>query len=212
MIEFLKQLTDWLYRAKCYFCGKSCLSGLICEDCYEKIEVLSPKPIKFAGSASVYTVGLYCGNLRKMIRGIKYHKKKELAIPMAKLMYTQLKNLAEFNDFEIVPVPLYKKRQKQRGYNHMELVGAELSKLTGQGLNTKIVERIKDTKPQYRLSRRERAENLHRAFKVKAENYNGKKLLLIDDICTTGTTFEEIIREFGRQQYGSPLFYPLAIK
>ena len=96
-------------------------------------------------------------------------------------------------------MPLYKEREKQRGYNHMVLVAQEFSKLTGYPVNKEITKRIKSTKPQYKLSRKERIENLRGAFKVNAEKYDGRKLLLMDDICTSGTTLKELIKELQKQ-------------
>ena len=82
----------------------------------------------------------------------------------------------------------------------MTLVGEEFARLTSNTLNTDLIKRIKDTKPQYKLKRHERMQNLHGAFKVDKNFYHGKTLLLIDDICTTGSTFEEMIKEFAKNR------------
>ena len=63
-----------------------------------------------------------------------------------------------------------------------------------------LVKRIKDTKPQYKLNRAERLKNLANAFEVNRKFYNNKTLLIIDDICTTGSTFEEIIKSLNKQE------------
>ena len=76
----------------------------------------------------------------------------------------------------------------------MELVCEEFSRLTGFECNFNLIKRIKDTKPQYRLSRIERLKNLEKAFEVNKNAYLGKTVLIIDDICTTGSTFEEMIK------------------
>ena len=81
----------------------------------------------------------------------------------------------------------------------MELVAVEFCNLTGYEPNFNLIKRIKDTKPQYRLSKRERAANLHEAFEINKSAYiEGKKVLILDDICTTGSTFEEMIKEFKK--------------
>ena len=78
----------------------------------------------------------------------------------------------------------------------MELVTEQFCNLTGYEPNFNLIERTKDTKPQYRLTKKQRAQNLHKAFHINTSKYiPDKKILLIDDICTTGSTFEEIIRE-----------------
>ena len=78
----------------------------------------------------------------------------------------------------------------------MELVAEELSKMSGFKCNFDLIKRIKDTKPQYKLNRTERLQNLADAFVINKDLYKGKTLLIIDDICTTGSTFEEMIKIF----------------
>ena len=80
----------------------------------------------------------------------------------------------------------------------MEIVCNEFSKLSGFECNFELVKRVKDTKPQYKLTKKQRAENLAEAFCVRKEFYKGKTILILDDICTTGSTFEEIIRELNK--------------
>ena len=110
-------------------------------------------------------------------------------------MGSQVVNLAINNkDFELVAVPLHPKRIKARKYNHMELVCEEFAKFSGFECNFGLIKRIKDTKPQYKLSRTQRLQNLSKAFEVNREAYRGKTVLILDDICTTGSTFEEMIK------------------
>ncbi|EKE02393.1 MAG: hypothetical protein ACD_20C00395G0023 [uncultured bacterium] len=195
MINIIKQLLDWIYRRNCYFCHKPSSTGIMCQTCYEKIELNFPEPTKVVNGVPVYSASLYIDNLKKLIRGLKYHKQKELAKYMAEILYTYWQNTSLTNEnIEIIPMPLYKKRQKQRGYNHIELVAEEFSKLTGFPVNKSLVKRIKDTKPQYRLKRVQRLENLKDAFEIDQKAYNKTKLLLLDDICTTGITLGEMIK------------------
>lgn len=149
---------------------------------------------------NVYCATHYQDVLQKIIRGIKYHKQKELAYYLAKLMYEYWVRLQIKGDYMIIPVPLSKERQKKRRYNQVELVAQEFSKLTGYKINTNLVERVKDTKPQYNLNRAQRIKNLANAFRVNKSLYNGEKLLIIDDICTTGATFETLIKEFQKNK------------
>lgn len=199
MINIITQLLDWIYQKKCYFCHKPSESGLMCMECYEKIDLNIIEPVRIINSVEIYSASLYIDNVKKLIRGLKYHRKQELAQYLAKIMYNYWQNLKiSAEDFEIVPMPLHSARQKNRGYNHVILLAEEFSKLTGYSFNTDITERIKNTKPLYSLTRRERMENLHGAFKVNPQKYSGKKLLLMDDICTTGASFQELINAFKR--------------
>ena len=122
---------------------------------------------------------------------------RELAYYQAKFMWQYWQKLNIEGSFQIIPVPIYYKRLKQRKYNHMELVAQEFSKLSGYPVNVELMERIKDTKPQYKLNKSQRMCNLSNAFKVHPEKYlPDKKILIIDDICTTGSTYEEMINTF----------------
>jgi len=80
----------------------------------------------------------------------------------------------------------------------MELVAIEFCNFTGYEPNFHAVKRIKNTKPQYNLSKSERLKNLSNAFQVNTTQLQNKRILLIDDICTTGSTFEELIKEFKK--------------
>ena len=198
MNDFLISLLDWIYKKRCYFCRSSNESVKMCSKCFDELEFL-PVQIsrKFKGT-SIYCAGVYSKNLQKMIRGLKYHNQKDLAYYQAKFMWQYWKRLGVDGNFRIVPVPIFPKRKKQRKYNHMELVAEEFSRLSGYDVNFKLIKRIKDTKPQYKLNKSQRILNLAKAFEVDRAAFTpGKKLLIIDDICTTGSTFEEMIKEFN---------------
>lgn len=196
MKKILESLLDLIYRKKCYFCGKSKYSIKMCPSCYEKLEFSDRIANRIVNGVDVYCAGIYTKELQKLIRGLKYHKQRDLAYFQAKFMYEYFANLDNLKnkDFELIPVPLHQNRMKKRKYNHMELVCEEFSKLSGFECNFELIKRIKDTKPQYRLSRVQRLKNLSGAFEVNKNKISGKPLLIMDDICTTGSTFEEMIK------------------
>ena len=170
----------------------------MCSRCYEELEHLAFTPQRIVEGKKVYCAGVYSKNLQKLIRGLKYHNQRDLAYFLARFMLDYWSQITNRTDFEVVPVPIFSKREKQRKYNHMNLVGEEFCKLTGNTLNTSLVSRIKNTRPQYNLKRPERIKNLENAFAVNSQNYKGKTILLIDDICTTGTTFEQMIKQLKK--------------
>ena len=198
MKDFLISLLDWIYKKKCYFCRSSKECVKMCSQCYAELEHLALTPQRIVEGKKVYCAGIYSKNLQKLIRGLKYHNQRDLAYFLAKFMYDYWSQITTDTGFEVVPVPIFPKREKQRKYNHMTLVGEEVCKLTGNTLNTTLIKRVKNTKPQYNLKRPERIKNLENAFKVDVKNYKGKTVLLIDDICTTGTTFEQMIKELKK--------------
>ncbi len=195
MENFLIGLLDWIYKKKCYFCKDSKESVRMCSKCFDELEFLPVQVNRKYKGTNIYCAGVYSKNLQKMIRGLKYHGQKDLAYYLAKFMYQYWQKLNIQGDFQIIPVPLYPKRLKQRKYNHMELVACEFAKLAGYEVSSNFVRRIKDTKPQYKLNKVQRMLNLDKAFEIDKNNIQcNKKYLLIDDICTTGATFEEIIK------------------
>lgn len=198
MLQKLSNLLDWIYKKKCYFCRSSKEAVKMCSKCYDDMDFLPVQINRIIEGKKVYCAGVYSKNLQKLIRGLKYHNQKDLAYYLAKFMAEYFSKITDKTDFEIIPVPIYPKREKKRKYNHMNLVGEELARITSNSLNKNLIKRVKDTKPQYKLKRHERLQNLNGAFEVDKSNYTGKFLLLIDDICTTGSTFEEMIKEFAK--------------
>lgn len=198
MKKFLDKLLDWVYKKRCYFCKSSKEAVKMCSKCYEELDFLPVQINRIVEGKKVYCAGVYSKNLQKLIRGLKYHNQSDLAFYLAKFMYEYFFKVSDNCDFEIVPVPIFPKREKKRKYNHMNLVGYELARLLGCSVNTELIKRIKDTKPQYQLKKAERMKNLAGAFEVNKEKYSGKTILLIDDICTTGSTFEEMIKELQK--------------
>lgn len=199
--KFINNLLDYIYKKRCYFCGSNKEYVKMCSKCYEQLVFNEYSVDRNILGVKIYTAGVYEKNLQKMIRGLKYHHQKDLAYYQAKFMWEYFSQIIENEhlekNFQVIPVPLYKTREKQRGYNHMQLVAEEFCKLNNFTPNYKLIERIKETKPQYKLSRKERMNNLNRAFKVNTQELLNKPILIIDDICTTGSTFESMIEELN---------------
>lgn len=198
MLKKLESLLDWIYKKKCYFCKSSKEAVRMCSKCYAQMDFLPIKTNRTIEGKKIYCAGIYSKNLQKLIRGLKYHNQRDLAYYLAKFMAEYFNQITNRTDLEIIPVPIFPKREKKRKYNHMNLVGKEFCRITSNTLNTELITRIKDTKPQYKLKREERIKNLSNAFKVDKSKFNGKTLLIIDDICTTGSTFEEMIKELKK--------------
>ena len=198
MKDFFIGLLDWIYKKKCYFCKHSDECVRMCSKCYESLEHLRPEVNRIVQSKNIYCAGVYDKNLQKLIRGLKYHNQRELAKYLAKFMYEYWLLIDGKSNFQVVPVPIYKTREKKRKYNHMNLVAEEFCNLSGCTLNLDLIKRIKNTKPQYNLKKHERENNLKNAFEVDESNLLPMKILIIDDICTTGSTFEEMIKEFAK--------------
>lgn len=95
----------------------------------------------------------------------------------------------------IIPVPLYKADKQARGYNQSELIAKEVAKALKINICTESVIKHKKTQAQKKLTKNERAVNLTKAFSVvRPDMISGKNILIIDDVCTTGSTFTELAK------------------
>lgn len=101
----------------------------------------------------------------------------------------------------IIPVPLHPSKKKKRGFNQAERLGKIFSQHTGVALNTELVHRVKNTPTQTRLSPEERLNNLKDAFKIfSTQSLSGKRILVVDDVLTTGATCSEVARVLKKEE------------
>jgi len=192
----------------CFGCKKE--GTYLCEDCLATIEIfkehkrISHKILDDLFVATDYSHPI----LKKMILSFKYEPfAKELAKDLANLIkihFLLLDKKFDFSDFIFLPIPLSKKRLKWRGYNHAKEIAKELSEFFGAKILEDVLIKVKETKPQVSLPEKERKENLKGAFKVKnPELIFGQKIVLVDDVFTTGTTLSEagkVLKEAGAKR------------
>ncbi len=203
MIKLLEKLLNLIYIQPCYFCRSTKEDKILCSKCYKKIHFMPESVFKVINGCNVYACCLYDGIIKSLIRDLKYHKKKKLAKLQAQLMYEYWQELHKSSDFIIVPVPIHKNRLKERKYNHMDLIAEEFSLLTNYKINKNLILRIKDTQKQFNLKKAERIKNIKGAFVVNEEEIleKSQKILIIDDITSTGITLEEVIKPLKKAGY-----------
>ncbi|MDD3593227.1 MAG: ComF family protein [Candidatus Gastranaerophilales bacterium] len=202
MINFFTKLLAYIYKRKCYTCAKTFSCDIICPDCKDKvIQNLSFGSLKKQG-INIYYAAAYRDEIKKIIRAIKYHKKREFAPILAEMLRSLVEQLKiPVENYEVCFVPIHPHRFKKRKYNHMELVANEFARKTNLQVNNNLITRVKDTPPMYKLHITERKKALNNAFKVNFQNEAGKKIILIDDIVTTGTTVSEIVTSLKKQGF-----------
>lgn len=134
------------------------------------------------------------GAVRQAIHQLKYRNVKALAAPLAQMMGEFLvKNPLPVE--VVVPVPLHPRRLRERGYNQASLLARELAKLGSMPLVEGMLVRLHDTPAQTRTqSAKERQSNVARAFSCRGRELEGKRILLIDDVCTSGATLDACAR------------------
>ena len=197
----------------------------ICEDCEKKlIRIQSPfcahcgKPFeaeedsrelcadceKTKGSWSFVQgrgLFLYTGEITQAMYRLKYSSKREYARSFAYEAYEQLGDWVTHNGIEaIIPIPLHKDREIERGYNQALDFAKELSKLLKVPCESDILIRVKKTIPQKQLDDKNRLDNLKNAFHIEQKAVKYKKILLVDDIYTTGVTVStaaECLLQYG---------------
>jgi competence protein ComFC len=170
----------------------------ICRHCFENLDktaYASPyqgtEHIAFTMSPFEYTK-----SMRKVILDLKFSNCKAYAKLLADMMKNYLDSYDIWDTFDyIVPVPLHKKRLKERGYNQSELIAKEVAEYLKIPMRTDLLIRTKATKKQSSLVRTERVTNVQSAFKC-TEKCDGKKILLFD-IYTTGNTAQSCARELA---------------
>jgi len=136
------------------------------------------------GFDSAYCYGAYDGTLRELIHLFKYSRMRGLARPLGDLLMGALPRDQHFD--AVVPVPLHWRKRWQRGFNQSELLGRIIARRRGIPLR-KILRRSASTRAQAGLSNAQRRENVSGAFRVR-RRVPGMRILLIDDVMTTGAT------------------------
>lgn len=150
------------------------------------------------------SVWVHKGAVAKSIYQFKYKNKRNYGKIFAREMGTlYMDQIKRWEIQEIIPVPIHKKRRRKRGYNQTEIVVDELGKILGLPVNKKAVVRIHNTTPQKNLDRINRVENLKEAFEILPDYKPLKKILIVDDIYTTGSTIHtiaKILKENGAEK------------
>jgi len=199
----------------CIVCGKDTGSSdsAVCQKCCDSIEyIIYPYcvtcflPLPDGGAhcwkcrktryhfEKIVAAGKYTGILRELI--LKFKEKKILKQTLGAVLLKIIEKQINISDIDaLIPVPLSKKREFERGYNQSQLLAEYIGGITNKPVIPGNLIRVKDTIPQFKLTREERLVNLKGAFFVKEPSaVKGKNIILIDDITTTCTTFEECSR------------------
>jgi ComF family protein len=129
----------------------------------------------------------YGGSIAEAVQRLKFGDRPDLACRLAAAMGTFLPRLDEDVDI-VVPVPLHPKRLAERGYNQATLLARPIARTFGRPLVPRALRRIRDTRAQALLDRRDRLFNMRRAFLARAPLVAGAHVLLVDDVQTTGAT------------------------
>ncbi len=208
LLDLWHGLLDLVFPPRCVGCGRA--GVWFCPDCLAGVQPIPPPICRICGDRvfgadlcalcrqappavdGIRSVSLHQGPVRKAILGFKYRRQRDLAPILASLLAGYL-ILNPLPGDLAVPVPLHPGRQRQRGYNQSILLARALAAaLPGSGLtvNETALRRVRATASQTKLDRYQRKQNVAGAFACTDGAVNGRRVLLIDDVCTTGATLE----------------------
>lgn len=204
--HFLWQMIDWVYPPRCASCGK--WGDRWCSSCQGKVNILSTEELcplcgipqtglELCAECSTYqpvftalrSWGNYEGTLRTVIHRLKYHSDIGLSENLAKPLTGLLNDLHWQVDL-VTAVPLSSKRRRERGYNQAALLARWVSLSVDLPFQLNALQRLRDTTSQVGLHAHQRRQNVAGAFQARSTLANGKSVLIIDDVTTTGATMQ----------------------
>ncbi len=213
ILNIQDKILDIIYPQMCGICGKVNRKS-ICRKCEISLEkqaqfaiINEGQEIENKNFNEIIYIFKYEGLIRKIIIDFKFNEKAYLNKTLVDFMIKNKKIFQKIINYDtIVPVPISKKRQKERGYNQSLLIAKEIAKKTNIQINKDCLIKTKNIIEQSKLNREERDANIQNVYQLKnKEILLNKKILLIDDIYTTGSTVNEcskILRQANPKKIG----------
>jgi ComF family protein len=182
-------LLDLVYPPRCTHCGRidtpwcaRCLSLLNDHPIQARRRVLSP-------ALTVYITGVHDDLLRDAVHALKYNRAHSVAAPLAARAAAVMQRAHVPFDI-LIPVPLAQSRLRERGYNQSQVIGSHMAKIMHTPLVVSSLQRTRSTASQVGLSVVQRRENVHDAFRADSQSLDGRIVLLLDDVLTSGATMQ----------------------
>lgn len=226
-----KKILGIIYPKTCCFCGKVSEKEL-CDVCAKKVIYIEEPRCKCCGKPVRYAEQEYCYDCQKnthayeqrkslwihkmpvslSIYQFKYKNRRIYGEFYAKEMARLYGNLIRFWGVEvIVPIPLHRRKKRLRGYNQAAVIAKQLGKIMGIPVDCNSIVRNRYTRPQKELNDKERKQNLKQAFTVTNKWKKYKRVLLIDDIYTTGSTIDTVAEELKKNGVQKVWFLTISI-
>ncbi len=190
--------SDCVFPKFCYGCNT--YGAFLCDTCAKTL-LIAPA-VHIASDSSAVAGYISCGLyqtalLKTLIHQLKYNGIQQLADPLGALLrygFIQSQTTARVENPLFVPIPLYARRMRERGFNQNELLARVA--FPNEMINLAVLTRVRHTKPQATLSREKRITNIHNSFQCNSVpiQENIQTIVLIDDVMTTGATIESAAR------------------
>ena len=220
--DFWRGLVDLVYPPPifCAVCGREAIGAelSLCRDCLRRLPIIAPpicdrcgRLLRLCATAGgtcrecaresfffmrARAVCLYDGPVRAYLHEVKFRRSLPLALALAGVLASYAREQRIFREAELlVPVPLDPIKQAERGFNQAAVLAEAVGKVLRRPVMGKALARTRQTETQSRLDRDRRRQNVHGAFRVSVPAVvAGRRILLIDDILTTGFTASECAR------------------
>lgn len=194
-----QKISNMLFPPMCFGCRKY-NKNYLCENCWSKIKI--NKTLFFPDGPYKYTLAAATDYknevIQNLIQDLKYNFRTSAIKPISKILDEYLKSISFINFISpiVIPIPLSKKRYRERGFNQAELIAEYIAKKLDASLVTNVLIKIKDSPKQSEAKDwDERLKNIEGCFAVvKPELITGKNIILVDDVFTSGATMNEAIK------------------
>ena len=208
----VKSFLNLFLKSNCPLCQRPA-AGEFCPYCHKQLQRCQlTDPGRFWHSEQrVFVWGEYGGALKRAIAALKYDGNPQLAKPLGGWLAEAWLSFPELaiDNLTVVPIPLHQEKLKQRGFNQAELLAESFCELTGLPLQRHGLERVKNTQALFALTPVQRQAEMKNALSL-GKDFRGRRprdrVLLVDDIYTSGTTVKsaiQILRLSGISVYGT---------
>ena len=192
--QIFDPIVDVFFPPFCYICDCYLHPGhkIICENCWSEIPAFDGKLDQSLSNRSfdnLFILFEFEDKIRQLIHLLKYKRHLTLAQYFACEAKLKFSNLQYRSYHAIVPVPLYKTRKRERGYNQSEEIANAMAKIFQIPVKSEHLLRIRPTSSQTKMSKEQRDLNMLDAFNCSQKNHE-RRILLIDDVITTGSTID----------------------
>jgi len=205
ILQFWTALLDFLFPPKCPLCGGEPEGGDagICGGCWEEIKgSFRGEVSEMPWGGKLFVLADFDGKVQEAIHLVKYRHRRSLGRALGRWMGEKLKEVPGFSEVHlVVPVPLHPRRRVERGYNQSWEIASGVGEVVGVPVE-ETLSRSRNTPSQTGLDVREREENVRDAFRARRP-LGKEKVLLVDDVLTTGATASEcakVLKEAGAEQ------------
>jgi competence protein ComFC len=200
--DHLNACLDLLLPNKCHLCDTTDKNS-ICNTCLSAIKPSPQSIFNTLNTKQVFSFCIYKEEIKQLLSLLKFEKHSNIGDLLSQILYNNRQLIPYENIDYWIPVPIHHKRLKSRGFNQVDILFKDTI-ATFPGQYYSAIKRTKNTKPLYSLNTAERQALLQNSFDIEHPDLvKGKRVVLIDDILTSGTTIQQIaqlLHDYGAKE------------